>query len=155
MTLHGLPRRTKIGAAVFAGLLAALLLPAAGASADTTLPTYTYRGEVTVAEDLAYNPTGEFIFPSVFHAGAHLQNPLGEWYLYYAPHEDPGGIAFLYADSLDGPWTEYADTASTSSGLAGTGADSGVADHPLRVTPPPAAVISSIPVSRSRSREGR
>ena len=45
----------------------------------------------------------------MFHAGAHLENPLGEWYLYTAPHDDPGGIILMYADSPEGPWTEYQD----------------------------------------------
>ena len=58
-------------------------------------------------DTLPYNPTNEFIFPSVFHAGAHLANPLGQWYLYYAAHDAPGGINLMYADSLDGPWTQY------------------------------------------------
>jgi hypothetical protein len=78
------------------------------APADQLLPTFTYERKITVAEELSYNPTGEFIFPSVFPAGEYLDNPLGQWYLYYAPHENPGGISLMYADSLDGPWTEYA-----------------------------------------------
>ena len=64
---------------------------------------------VLTGPTLTYAPTGEFIFPSLLHAGEHLAHPLGEWYLYYAPHEDPGGIAMMYADDLAGPWTEYAD----------------------------------------------
>ncbi|KAF5018738.1 hypothetical protein F66182_9273 [Fusarium sp. NRRL 66182] len=72
-------------------------------------PSFEYQGQVTNKESLEYNPTNEFIFPSVFHAGAHLENPLGEWYLYYAPHENPGGICFVYSDSLEGPWTEYSN----------------------------------------------
>ena len=64
-------------------------------------------GEVTVADDLDYAPTGEFIFSSVFHAGEYLADPLGEWYPYYAPHENPGEISFVYANSLAGPWTGY------------------------------------------------
>ncbi|MEJ1089083.1 hypothetical protein WDU99_12240 [Microbacterium sp. Mu-80] len=43
----------------------------------------------------------------MFHAGEHLDDPLGEWYVYYAPHDAPGGINVMYADSLDGPWTHY------------------------------------------------
>ncbi len=93
-------------------LAAALLTPTlalpAGAVASEPLPDFAYAAELTVAEELEFNPTNEFIFPSVFHAGEHLADPLGEWYLYYAPHNDPGGIALMYADSLDGPWTEYA-----------------------------------------------
>ncbi|PZF82561.1 hypothetical protein C1I92_16130 [Jiangella anatolica] len=89
-------------------LAAGGLAATAPASADPVLPTFTYAGEVTVAEELSYNPTGEFIFPSIVHASEHFAAPLGEWYLYYAPHESPGGIVLMYADSLDGPWTEYA-----------------------------------------------
>jgi hypothetical protein len=106
---HTRPRRRRTALLIAA---AALLVPAfaipPSATAAGTLPTFSYAGELTVPEDLAFNPTNEFIFPSVFHAGEHLSNPLGEWYLYYAPHNDPGGIAVMYADSLDGPWTEYA-----------------------------------------------
>ncbi|MGN6240442.1 MAG: DUF1349 domain-containing protein [Cellulosimicrobium cellulans] len=72
------------------------------------LPVFEYRGVITDKESMDYNPTDEFIFPSVFHAGAYLDAPLGEWYLYYAPHDSPGGISLMYADSLEGPWTEYA-----------------------------------------------
>src|SRR5690606_15733298 len=54
-----------------------------------------------------FNPTGEFIFPSVIRAADHFDDPLAEYYLYYAPHENPGGIALAYSDSLDGPWQEY------------------------------------------------
>jgi hypothetical protein len=56
---------------------------------------------------LPFNPTGEFIFPSLFPAAAHLRNPLARWYLYFAPHDRPGGICLMYSDSLDGPWTHY------------------------------------------------
>ncbi|MEV7692236.1 hypothetical protein AB0N73_02780 [Microbacterium sp. NPDC089189] len=100
-------RRRPLVAAAVALLAAALALPTS-ASALEPLPDFTYGAELTVPEDLAFNPTNEFIFPSVFHAGEHLADPLAEWYLYYAPHNDPGGIALMYADSLDGPWTEYA-----------------------------------------------
>jgi len=68
-----------------AAVVAAIALLAVGATApapaiaDGALPDFTYAGEVTVAENLDYNPTGEFIFPSVFHAGEHLADPLGEW----------------------------------------------------------------------------
>ena len=27
--------------------------------------------------------------------------------IYYAPHDDPGGISLRYSNSLEGPWTEY------------------------------------------------
>jgi hypothetical protein len=80
-------------------------------------PQFHYQGEVT--EDLDYDPTDEVIFPTVIHAGRHLEHPLGEWYLYYAPHDDPGGICLTYADSLDGPWTEHPDNPLITNEWAG------------------------------------
>ncbi|WP_300266934.1 DUF1349 domain-containing protein [Microbacterium sp.] len=70
-------------------------------------PEFGYQGIVTDKSTMNYNPSNEYIFPSVFHAGEHLADPLGEWYLYTAPHDDPGGIVLMYADSLEGPWTEH------------------------------------------------
>ena len=31
----------------------------------------------------------------------------GRYYLYYAPHDAPGGICLAYGNSLSGPFTEY------------------------------------------------
>lgn len=56
---------------------------------------------------LQYNPTGEVIFSSIIKASDHSQQALGEYYLYYSPHDSPGGISISYSDSLDGPWFEY------------------------------------------------
>jgi hypothetical protein len=98
--------------AVFATLASAQV-----ASQPSGWPQFKYRSVPKPKTEYKYNPTGEFIFPSVFHAGAYLELPLGEWYLYYAPHENPGGISLLYANSLDGPWTEYpAQTRPSSTG---------------------------------------
>lgn len=58
-------------------------------------------------DDLPYNPTGEFIFPSVFDAGTHLgDRAVARWYLYTAPHERPGGVTLLVSDELSGPWRQ-------------------------------------------------
>lgn len=70
-------------------------------------PEFGYQGVAIDKPRMSYNPTNEFIFPTVFHAGDHLADPLGEWYLYAAPHDDPGGIVLLYSDSLEGPWAEF------------------------------------------------
>lgn len=91
-----------------AGLAAVSPASAAGDDAGARLPELEFAGRVIDKDEMDYNPTDEFIFPSIFHAGEHLADPLGEWYLYYAPHDAPGGISLMYADSLDGPWTEYA-----------------------------------------------
>jgi regulation of enolase protein 1 (concanavalin A-like superfamily) len=110
MTLTRTPRARS---ALITTLVMALALPlSAGpvyAAPPDDLPTFGYQGEITSPTTTKYSPTDEWIFPSVFHAGAHLENPLGEWYLYTAPHDNPGGIIMFYADSLEGPWTEYGD----------------------------------------------
>ncbi|HEY0697422.1 MAG TPA: hypothetical protein VGD43_06390 [Micromonospora sp.] len=101
------PRRAALAAAG-AGLLvvAAGATPAAGDTA-VDFPRFGYVGTAFDKSTLNYNPTNEFIFPSLIRAADYFPNPLGTYYLYYAPHERPGGIALAYADSLDGPWTEY------------------------------------------------
>lgn len=89
--------------------------PAAGpavraevAPAPEDWPSFGFQGIVTNKSTMKYNPTNEYISPSVIRAGDYFENPLGEWYLYTAPHDDPGGIVLMYADSPSGPWTEYA-----------------------------------------------
>jgi hypothetical protein len=71
-------------------------------------PVFWYKGVITNKDSSIYNPTDEFIFPSVFHAGRWFGDAArAEWYIYYAPHDNPGGISLRYSDSLEGPWTEY------------------------------------------------
>lgn len=106
-------RRLTATLAVPAVVLAAFVALVAPAQAETAppppdWPEFGYQGVITDKSEMDYNPTNEFIFPSIFHAGAHLDDPLGEWYLYYAPHDNPGGLSLMFADSLEGPWTEYA-----------------------------------------------
>ncbi|NCT91218.1 DUF1349 domain-containing protein [Cellulomonas sp. APG4] len=118
---HRRRRTLGLGAALAALLAVPLAVPAAAApptparaapaaatADEPELPEFAFAGQVIDKDEMIYNPTDEFIFPSIFHAGAHLSDPLGEWYLYYAPHDSPGGISLMYADTLDGPWTEYA-----------------------------------------------
>ena len=76
-------------------------------SAAYPFPSFRFDRVVLPPESLRYSPTGEWIFPGLFRAGRHLRDPLGEWYLYYSPHDAPGGICLAYADALEGPWTEY------------------------------------------------
>jgi hypothetical protein len=101
-------------AAGMAGLLAIALAGTASASASEpggepfSFPDFEFVGTAFDKDDLTFNPTNEFIFPSVIRAADYFPEPLGDYYLYYAPHERPGGIALAYADSINGPWTEYA-----------------------------------------------
>ena len=58
-------------------------------------------------EQLRYNPTGEWIFPSLLDTSALPGRPQSRWFLYYSPHDAPGGICLAYADHLAGPWREH------------------------------------------------
>lgn len=93
---------------LIAGALTAVLAVAQTQSPPAGWPVFWHKGVITDPATSKYNPTGEFIFPSVFHAGRWLGSAArAEWYLYYAPHDDPGGVSLRYSDSLEGPWTEY------------------------------------------------
>ncbi|MGW7695161.1 hypothetical protein ACWGMA_41170 [Streptomyces asiaticus] len=70
-------------------------------------PDYTYVRTLLKPSQLKYNPTGEIIFPTVRGVYDKLASPLGRYYLYYAPHDAPGGICLAYGNSLEGPFTEY------------------------------------------------
>ena len=56
---------------------------------------------------LRYDPCHDLIFPSVLKVRGLLAKPLGAYYMYYAPHDAPGGICLAYADAPTGPWIEY------------------------------------------------
>jgi hypothetical protein len=73
----------------------------------TDHPTFTHHGIVLEPQSLRYNPCNDVIFPSVITAADHVREPLGRFYLYYAPHNAPGGICLAFAESPLGPWTEY------------------------------------------------
>lgn len=73
---------------------------------DAGLPRMRHVGVVIDPSNLKYNPCNDAIFPSVIKTD-QLQNPLGKFYMYYAPHDTPGGICMAYADKPEGPWKEY------------------------------------------------
>ena len=101
-------RRTLLRGAA-AGAAAGIVLPAAQARAalPAGMPTYTYLRDA-LKLPLRYNPTGEFIFPCIRGVYDKLGGSArARYYLYYAPHEKPGGISVAFADSLNGPFTEY------------------------------------------------
>ncbi|EMA42089.1 hypothetical protein C447_00825 [Halococcus hamelinensis 100A6] len=61
----------------------------------------------------SYSPGDEWIFPSIIET-SKIDNPLGKYHLYCAPHGTPEtkdgetvGIALFYSDTLNGTWTEY------------------------------------------------
>lgn len=98
-------RHVLLGAA---GVAAGIALPAGTAgAAPAGFPDYQYIGTPFNKANLRYNPTGELIFPCIRGMYDKIANPLGRYYLYYAPHDAPGGICLAYGDSLGGQFTEY------------------------------------------------
>jgi hypothetical protein len=91
------------------------------------LPQVKTVGYVKEIADYKYFTTSkEFIFPSVIDTKKYTtadgkfkngQTPINRYYLYYAPHENPGGIFLSTASTLDGPWTEYDGTAGMTPGM--------------------------------------
>jgi hypothetical protein len=91
-------------------LVALSLAPPAGPRGEdvgTDLPAFGYQGVVLQAADLKYRPHDDVIYPSVVRVAGRVAAPLGKFYLYYAPHDAPGGICLAYADRPEGPWREY------------------------------------------------
>lgn len=91
---------------------AALFLAVALLTACSTAPDgpRTVENVTVIAGEgvpLDYDPTGEFIFPSVLDTDSTTLDTQHRYLLYVAPHEPPGGISLLTSDSLDGPWQEH------------------------------------------------
>jgi len=70
------------------------------------LPQFTFQGIALHPRDLSYAPTEQLIHPTIIKTKGRVKNPLGRYYLYYAPHKHVA-ISMAYADSMDGPWKEY------------------------------------------------
>ncbi|MDR1269522.1 MAG: hypothetical protein LBK82_08355 [Planctomycetaceae bacterium] len=73
------------------------------------LPHFRYHGVVLQASDLKYAPHDDVIYPAVFATEKRIEQPLGKYYMYYAPHDIPGGICLAYADKPEGLWKEYSE----------------------------------------------
>jgi hypothetical protein len=113
LSASSLSRRSalRLGAALGTGLvLTGAGLDAGSASAGPAgFPTYRYLKTALDKAALKYNPTNELIFPCIRGTAGRVANALGRFYLYYAPHDAPGGICLAYSNSLEGPFTEYQD----------------------------------------------
>ena len=66
-----------------------------------------YKGISINPHMLNYNPTDEVIFSSVIDASKVFNNYTHKYYMYFAPHDVPGGICLAMSNSLEGPWQEY------------------------------------------------
>lgn len=102
-------RQVLRGAALLGGaaVLGATTFSEAALAAPAGFPTYRYIGTPFTKANLRYNPTNELIFPCIRGVYDKISNPLGRYYLYYAPHDAPGGICLAYGNSLSGQFTEY------------------------------------------------
>lgn len=94
------------GAAALGGL-GSLTAGAPALAGPAGFPSYSYIGQPLNKAALRYNPTNEIIFPCIRGVYDKITGGLGRYYLYYAPHDAPGGICLAYGNSLGGPFTEY------------------------------------------------
>lgn len=110
---RGLHRRSLLRAAGGVGAVAALgglgsvTQSASALAGPAGFPSYSYIGQPLNKAALRYNPTNEIIFPCIRGMYDRISGALGRYYLYYAPHDAPGGICLAYGNSLGGPFTEY------------------------------------------------
>jgi len=86
--------------------LAILLLSGYSTRGAGPLPEFTFKGVVLHPDGLSWAPTGELEHPTVIKMEGRVKNPLGRYYLYYAPHKHVG-IGMVYSDNIEGPWKEY------------------------------------------------
>ena len=81
----------------------------ARAADASDLPKFQFRGIILKASSLKYRPHDDIIFPTVLAIHQHVAKPIAKYYMYYAPHDAPGGICLAVADHPEGPWREYAN----------------------------------------------
>ena len=73
---------------------------------DGPLPPFEFKGICLHPDQLKYSPNDDLIHPTIVRTTGRVKNPLGKYYLYYAPHKHIA-ISMSYSDSLNGPWKEY------------------------------------------------
>ena len=84
-----------------------ILLPSAYSTQRAgPLPEFSLKGVALHPESLSYAPTEQLIHPSIVKMEGRVKNPLGRYYLYYAPHKHIA-ISMAYSDDIEGPWMEY------------------------------------------------
>ncbi len=101
-------RSLLLGAAAIGATGSLAAMRPASAAGPAGMPTYTYLRDA-LKLPLRYNPTGEFIFPCIRGVYDKISGARSRYYLYYAPHEKPGGICVAGSDSLNGPFSEYSN----------------------------------------------
>lgn len=104
LTLAGL---VLIGAAAATNLAAEVADHPTSAAHPPALPSFQFFGIVLQADGLKYRPHDDVIYPAVLRMDRHIAKPPGKFYMYYAPHDAPGGICVALANKPEGPWREY------------------------------------------------
>ncbi len=92
---------------------------------------------IEMDEYLYKNSSREFIFPSIVDTKEHTldgkfldqEDPVDRYYLFYTPHENPGGMYLATAPTLDGPWTEQNMVIDLEWAKAVSGSNINTADH--------------------------
>lgn len=90
-------------------LLALFATPSSSLSAEESkgpLPEFSIPEVLLNPEDLSWAPNEDIEHPSLIKVEGLIKKPLGKYYLYYGPHKHIG-LGLAYADSIQGPWTEY------------------------------------------------
>lgn len=90
-----------------------------------------------IADYQYIGPSKEFISPSLIDTksslvdGKFLNNeaPIDRYYLFYSPHENPGGMYLATGPTLDGPWTEQNTVIDLNWALAIEGSNVNTATH--------------------------
>ncbi len=96
----------SIAHAHFAVYFTVAFLSAFPSFGDGPLPKFTLQGVALHPKDLSYAPNNDLVHPTIIKMEGRIINPLGKYYMYYAPHKHIA-ISMAYADSLEGPWKEY------------------------------------------------
>jgi hypothetical protein len=105
---------------------------------NNLLPVVSPVGFVREIGDYQYKGTSnEFIFPCILDTKKYIENdqflngesPLDRYYLFYTPHENPGGMYLSTAPTLDGPWTERNTVIDLNWAKQVTGSNVSNADH--------------------------
>jgi uncharacterized repeat protein (TIGR02543 family) len=76
------------------------------------LPDFEPIGYTIEHDDYTINPTREMNFPSIVDTNEHWDAeaaggpPKARYYLFFSPHNAPGGVYVAWSESLYGPWEE-------------------------------------------------
>jgi hypothetical protein len=92
--------RATVGSGTLSGTTVQGAPPLQSERSFARLPT-EWDDEGTIYSD---GDVDTVIFPHVVAVGDHVDDALGQYYLYYASYHEPDGVRLAYADDLTGEW---------------------------------------------------